>query len=1343
MPIENMLPGSSLVQIGEKPAKVKNTAKRGCEHCPLNERKDLNKVFGKIRGKDLFIFGMCPGEEENKKKKPFKGRAGHFLWSELKKVGIHRKDVDVDNVVRCYPSDRKDGQRVMRNPTNNERRCCSVHTDNALRKSKAKVYLVLGMVAGKQLLGAEYRASTRIMWSEKLQAKVYCLYHPSYFIRGNMQGKAIEEWRKAIASLAEDLKGKTKLTPYGYVESRDYKAIHDAGAASHEAGKIRHICKRKKIRVAIDLEDDVIDGVNVPLVIGTCFKKGRSRVFYLGTWEVRHGIARNFKFNPGVVKAIVGILEDPNIEKVCHHGSYDVKKIEQLLGCHIKSYTYDTEYACYLADPNRKKSPGLDALGLEYYPKFGEYKTIILPDCLPKGFDYKQEGLKKGLTLTQLHDYISAKGMIRLAQLPEETLVTYNGADCDLTKHLEVFTKNRISLPLLRVYVDAAFTIDEMTPNGPKFDYDQLKKLRKIFPPRLKRILKRIRQIAGKPDFNPSSYPQVAWLFVKKLKLLRGEVIVNAKGNEVLKCSTDKGSLESLARKHEIAALVLEYRRIKKILSTYMDSFEECANANDGKLRTKWWLTGTGTGRMSSGGGKIKKKGETKVVNLQNIINDYLLQNLAVPDDRWRKLFDALEQLVLSCIDEKYLRRLRHIVKKISSEKNKDKKYALNKELEAAIESLKKKIFSSGKFERLARKLVKKYGDIRILLGFDEGQIEVRVAAQFSGDKNLIKDCKAGDIHSRVGHTITGWLIEKIQKDKKTRTSTKNAHFGILFGLSREGLYDYVLAKDPDTTMTRAECERGYDRYFRRYRKIKELVKNLRKAAERTGYVVSMFGFKRKLNVSSNFGHASSEDEPHSSAYWGNQAINCVDFKTEALTQRGWVKGQRLRRGDVLLTKNAETNKLEWQSAQDVKVYPEYDSPLVKFSSKSFNAASTLDHRWLVGRNTCKTTSDLLKHKYYHIHRTGEYDGPGQSNLPDDVVKLVGWYLTDGYSRARGGYYGGHGFQLCQSNVGNPEKCKMIDELSLRLHSEHGFHVRTKLSKNRQKGEVFWSFSGGLASYLQGKFKDRVLTPQFLVELTKDQLEILLHTMILGDGWGSKLSGLHRNHKNGKLSFCTAKKRQADAFQMLCMLTGRACSVVHRDISKYAGTGGRPKNMTKIWVCNVLRRKMVDVSFLKHTFVENKGVWCPVVPNTYFVARRQGQVFVTGNTPIQGSAHQLMLMAMAMLRREPKKWKKHILGVPGIEVHDFMGWWTKLKNLDVAYKAGKNLLTKAPLEVVKKDFPKIKWKVPLEVEGKVGLRYGDSVEVEGQSLYQMLVDMFFATWVNEEKQKLELAKEAA
>jgi hypothetical protein len=122
---------------------------------------------------------------------------------------------------------------------------------------------------------------------------------------------------------------------------------------------------------------------------------------------------------------------------------------------------------------------------------------------------------------------------------------------------------------------------------------------------------------------------------------------------------------------------------------------------------------------------------------------------------------------------------------------------------------------------------------------------------------------------------------------------------------------------------------------------------------------------------------------------------------------------------------------------------------------------------------------------------------------------------------------------------------------------------------------------------------------------------------------------------------------------------------------------------------------------------------------------------------VQGAAHHLMLMGIATLRRKKKKYRK-ILGIPPMEVHDALYFFVKLKNLLKALILGKELLENEPLNVVKKEFPKIKWKIPLQVEGKCGFRLGDTVEIEKMSIADILRDMTMETYLRESALRLEL-----
>src|SRR5579864_4406761 len=191
--------------------------KRGCEYCPANESKGVNKIFGKVKGKDIFVWAQNPGPKENEELMELVGPSGEFLWRELRRVGIKRKHCDIQNVVRCMtrdPNPKKWPPSVMRAPNKEEIKCCSLYNDKALKKSKAKVHLIFGAIAAKVLLKNEFRKDKRVLYSDNLGGWVVYLDHPSYFIR---QGYGSEDRaaNPALKRFREDLSKVKSLLKQG------------------------------------------------------------------------------------------------------------------------------------------------------------------------------------------------------------------------------------------------------------------------------------------------------------------------------------------------------------------------------------------------------------------------------------------------------------------------------------------------------------------------------------------------------------------------------------------------------------------------------------------------------------------------------------------------------------------------------------------------------------------------------------------------------------------------------------------------------------------------------------------------------------------------------------------------------------------------------------------------------------------------------------------------------------------------------------------------------------------------------------------------------------------------
>lgn len=451
----------------------------------------------------------------------------------------------------------------------------------------------------------------------------------------------------------------------------------------------------------------------------------------------------------------------------------------------------------------------------------------------------------------------------------------------------------------------------------------------------------------------------------------------------------------------------------------------------------------------------------------------------------------------------------------------------------------------------------------------------------------------------------------------------QTVNFGLLYGKTDAGLAQQLGCSVEDAAKVRRTI-------LGRFKKLAELIKRLLYQVQRYGFVeVPWFdgaSHVRPLYEAGGHDHWKKQNAENSS-------INCLDAETEALTRRGWVKGFDLRPDDILLTKNPKTGELEWQGMTDLKLWPEYEGPIVEFKSKSFHAVSTPDHRWLVrdkrtGQDVERTSRTLSQWGDHRIHRTGEYSAVGGSSMTPDEAELLGWFATDGSvqkTAKKGGNgtrgpkakAGGFRAMICQSQIGNPEKCARIDALIGRL----GHLTSRSVSK---AGEVFWRLDHVLTEVLLRAAPNRTLTVGTLLGLDRPCLDRLREAMLLGDGtFGTKDV------------LCTGRKEQAEAFQILCTLTGSAASIVWRDMSMYSPKSAKMKNVPKmsgIWLVTILRRTTAQVTREQRREVVAKcPVWCPIVPNTFFVARRSGNVFITGNTPIQGRAAWYTIAAIPLI----------------------------------------------------------------------------------------------------------------
>jgi DNA polymerase len=181
-----------------------------CQRCDLRATR-THVVFGEgSPTARLILFGEAPGEDEDKRARPFQGRAGQVLNKLLAEAGIRREEVWVSNTVKCRPT--KQEGRFVRNrpPRVDEIRACAIWRTGEMELLHPPLICCLGATAAKTILGREVKMTQeRGRWLlGPGGAALMMIYHPSYVMRQvgaayeRIRGEALADLQLVAARLA-------------------------------------------------------------------------------------------------------------------------------------------------------------------------------------------------------------------------------------------------------------------------------------------------------------------------------------------------------------------------------------------------------------------------------------------------------------------------------------------------------------------------------------------------------------------------------------------------------------------------------------------------------------------------------------------------------------------------------------------------------------------------------------------------------------------------------------------------------------------------------------------------------------------------------------------------------------------------------------------------------------------------------------------------------------------------------------------------------------------------------------------------------------------------------------
>ena len=377
--------------------------------------------------------------------------------------------------------------------------------------------------------------------------------------KGEVKSKTDNNQLDLFAENTANESSEPKFAKYESIKTtqHDYQLIENED-------ELRRICDffLTKEFVSIDTETTSTDAISAELV-GLSFSTEESKAFYVP-------VPANYEEALKVVEIFKPLYESDKIMKIGQNIKYDYEVLTRY-GVTIQGKMFDTMIAHYLIQPELHHN--MDYLAETLLG----YQTIHIEELLgPKG---KKQKNMRDVSPTDIYEYAAedADITLRLKNVLEPRLKEL-GVE-------ELFWN--IEMPLVRVLAD-------MELNGVCLDTEALQDTSKIFNERMREYEQEIYKEAGE-EFNISSPKQVGDILFGKLQIMD-----KPKKTKTGQYVTSEEVLQSLENKSPIVRNILNYRGMKKLLSTYIDALPKLINPRTGHIHTSFNQALTATGRLSS-----------------------------------------------------------------------------------------------------------------------------------------------------------------------------------------------------------------------------------------------------------------------------------------------------------------------------------------------------------------------------------------------------------------------------------------------------------------------------------------------------------------------------------------------------------------------------------------------------------------------------------------------------------------------------------------------------------------------------------------------------------------------
>ena len=474
---------------------------------------------------------------------------------------------------------------------------------------------------------------------------------------------------------------------------------------------------------AIDTETDSVQTVSANM-LGISLSVAENKGCYIPIGHDYEGCPNQLSMDE-IIKVLGPVIEENQDKIVGQNLKFDIPILSRH-GIKITKFLADTMLMSYVLNSTATRH-GMDRLA-EYYLNYTTTKYTDVTGSASKQISFAQVEL--GIAT----DYAAEDADI--------TLRLYN-ALTPLLKEKPVQQKllEDLEYPLVHV-------LSRVEQNGAKIDKRKLTNHSKELSEKIDELSSSAFKVAGE-EFNLDSPKQLLEILYEKLGL--PVLKKTPKGQP----STNEDTLQRLSEEYELPKIILQYRTLAKLKSTYTDSLINIENPKTKRIHTSYQQAITSTGRLSS--------------------TEPNLQNIPIKTAEGRRIREAF-------VPEKG----------------------------------------------------------NILISADYSQIELRIMAHLSEDKNLTYAFNNNvDVHSSTAAEVFGVSIENVSQDQ--RRSAKAINFGLMYGMSAFGLTRQL-------GISRGEAQEYLDTYFARYTGVRNYMNNIKAKAKEDKFVETIMGRRLYLN---------------------------------------------------------------------------------------------------------------------------------------------------------------------------------------------------------------------------------------------------------------------------------------------------------------------------------------------------------------------------------------------------------------------------------------------------------------------------------------------------------------